>query len=135
MKFLLFSKWLASYIRDTKKAIENGKKQKTKSIRMFNNVATGINFLLLLFLYWKGHILLENMIQENVVYTITFLVKLQDIWNEVMKHQRPYRSALVLYTSYLDPKYLAIDQVYSLAMDYSDDSDGMFFQISEKFFH
>ena len=43
--------------------------------------------------------MLENIVWENVVYTTTFLVKfslvLQDIWNEVMKHQRPYKSALV----------------------------------------
>ena len=35
----------------------------------------------------------------NVVYTITFPVKLflvlHDIWNKVMKYQRPYRSASV----------------------------------------
>ena len=51
-------------------------------------------------IYGKGYILLENIVWENVVYIITFLVKfflvLQDIQNEVMKHQHLYRSALVL---------------------------------------
>ena len=45
-------------------------------------------------------ILLVNIVWENVVYTITFLVKfflmLQSIRNKVMKHQCPYGSALVL---------------------------------------
>ena len=41
------------------------------------------NSLLLFFVYGKGYILLENIVWENEVYTITFLVKflfvLQDI--------------------------------------------------------
>ena len=34
-----------------------------------------IKFFTLILLYGKGNILLENMVQENAVYTITFLVK------------------------------------------------------------
>ena len=60
--------------------------------------------------------MLQNLAWEIVVYTVTFLVifllVLQDIWNKVMKHQCPYKSALVLQTSYCDPKYLAIDLVF-----------------------
>ena len=40
-----------------------------------------------------------------------FLV-LQNVWNEVMKHQSPYRSALVMQTSYFDPRYLEKDKVF-----------------------
>ena len=56
------------------------------------------------------YILLENIVRENVVYPITFVVKfflmLHDIWNEVMKHKLPCRSALVLQKSWLWPKIL-----------------------------
>ena len=47
-------------------------------------------FLLLIVIYGKGYILLENIVWENAGYAIIFLVKfllvLHDIWNEVMKH-------------------------------------------------
>ena len=60
-------------------------------------------------------IMLENIVLGNEVFSITFLATfflvLQDIWNEEMKHQLPYKSALVLSTSYFDPKYLAVEQV------------------------
>ena len=53
-------------------------------------------FTLLLFVCEKGYILLQNIDWENMVHTITFLVKLflalQDIWEKVMKQQHPYRS-------------------------------------------
>ena len=53
-----------------------------------------------IFVYGKGYILLENIVWENVVYIIPFLIKfclvLQDILNDVMKQHRPYRSTLVL---------------------------------------
>ena len=37
------------------------------------------------------------------------LFRWQVIGNTAIKHQRPYRHALVLKTPYFDPKYLAID--------------------------
>ena len=47
-----------------------------------------------------------------------------------MKQQRPYASALVFWTSYFEPKYLAIDYVFNVGFD----SNGLFFQMSEKYF-
>ena len=106
-----------------------GGKWKRKSIRKFNNVTTTIKFFTF-FVYVKGYILLENIVWENAVYTIIFLVifflVLQDTWSEVMKHQRPYKSALVFQNSIL-PKCL------TRYFDIGFDSDGFFFQMPEKY--
>ena len=40
------------------------------------NVVTTIKFFTLIFVNEKGYILLKNIVWENVVYTITFLVKM-----------------------------------------------------------
>ena len=58
------------------------------------------NSLLLFSVNGKGYILPKNIVWENEVYAIISIVKflfvLEDTWNEVMKHQRPQRSPLVL---------------------------------------
>ena len=67
------------------------------------------------------------MVWENVVYTIIFLVKffsvLQDIWNKVM-------NCIGLVDVLLWPKILG-NCVFSVGFD----SDGLFLQMSEKYFH
>ena len=93
-----------------------GRIKNEKYKKKFNYVNNDNKILYFYFLYMeKGYILLKNIVWEcSLYYYISskpFLV-LQDIWNEVMKIQRPYISALVLWTSYFDPKYLAIDQVF-----------------------
>ena len=75
-----------------KKNIEN-REGKTENEKKSNN---NNSFLLLLF-YGEKFIFSQK----------TYLEKL--IRNTVIKHQRPHRYALVLYTPYFDPKYLAID--------------------------
>ena len=55
----------------------------------------------------------------------------QGIWNAVMKHQRPYRFALVLWTSYTDPKYLATNLLFNVGFD----SDGLFFRFQRSTFN
>ena len=64
------------------------------------NVTTTIKFFTF-FLYIENNIFCsKKYFLKNVIYTIAFLKKLvlvlQDIWDEVMKHQRSYRSSLVL---------------------------------------
>ena len=75
--------------------------------------------LLLFFYFFLFFNFLKFFYWENVVYNITFLVKLflvlQDVWNKVMRHQRPYRSELVLQAFYFDRKYLTIDYFLCLS--------------------
>ena len=58
-------------------------KWKTKSIRKVQKRHNDNKILYFYFLYMQGYIFHEKMVCENVVYTITFLVKflldLQDI--------------------------------------------------------
>ena len=74
---------------------------------------------------------IKFIIWEHIDQTITFLIKIflvqQDIQNEAMKHQRPYRYALVFQMSYFDPKYLAI-RYFNVGFD----SNGLFLQMAEK---
>ena len=68
---------------------------------------------ILLYFYFKKSIYFARKnILENLVYIATFVLQffhVTVIENTVIKHQRPYRYALVLLTLYFDPKYLAID--------------------------
>ena len=59
--------------RDTRKTLKREKNEKRKVREKFNNVRRIIK---LLTFYGKRHILVKNIIWENVVYLITFLVKL-----------------------------------------------------------
>ena len=52
-----------------------GKNEKRKVKEKFNNVTTTIK-LFTFFVYGKAYILLENIVWENLVYIITFLVLL-----------------------------------------------------------
>ena len=72
---------------------------------------------------------LEKCNSNNYISSKVFFV-LQNISNKVMKHQRLYKSAMVLQTSYFEPKYLAVDYVFNVGFD----SNGLFFQTSEKYF-
>ena len=55
-------------------------------------------------------------IWKNLVYFVTFVLqifRMAGYWkNTIIKHQSPYRYALVFYTQYFDSKYLAIDWVF-----------------------
>ena len=59
--------------RDTRKTLKRGKQEKRRGQDKFDDVSTTIEFLPFNF-YGKGYILLENIVWENVVYIITFLV-------------------------------------------------------------
>ena len=41
------------------------------------------NYLLLFFVYGKGYILLENIVWENVVYIVTFIVKFFLVFQDI----------------------------------------------------
>ena len=102
--------------RDTRKTLKRREIKNEKYKQSLTMQQRKQNSLVLFFVYGKGYILLGNIVWENVVDIITFLVKfflvLQDICNEVMEHQRPYRSALVLQMLYFDLKYLEIEWVF-----------------------
>ena len=117
-----------------KKRVQTDIRQTLKGREMKNekykkSLTTTIKFFT--FIYGKKYIQLENIIWEHIDQTITFLIKIflvqQDIQNEAMKHQRPYRYALVFQMSYFDPKYLAI-RYFNVGFD----SNGLFLQMAEK---
>ena len=60
--------------RDTRKTFKRGKMKNEKYKKSLTTKQRQQNYFLLYFVYRKGYILLENMVWENVVYTITFLV-------------------------------------------------------------
>ena len=55
---------------------KGGKMKNEKVKEKIYNVVTTIKFFTLIFVNEKGYILLKNIVWENVVYTITFLVKM-----------------------------------------------------------
>ena len=62
------------------------------------------------FLYRKIYILLENIFGKLSLYCyICITVFSRGRLLKMQQHQRSYRYSLVLWTSYFDPKYLAID--------------------------
>ena len=104
-------------------------KWKTKSIRKFNNVTTTIKFFTFLWICKRIYFAwIHSLGKCSLYYYISsnFFLVLQDTWSEVMKHQRPYKSALVVQNSIL-PKCLAT------YFDIGFDSDGFFFQMPENY--
>ena len=80
------------------------RKSQTKAINIFL-------ILLILFLYRKIYIFLENIF-GNGIYNVTFVLKFFRVAGyskAVIKHQRPYRYVLVMLTPYFDLKYGVIN--------------------------
>ena len=76
------------------------KKGKIKNEKYKKGLTMTINFFTFIFCIWKGIYFAQKLSFEKCSFATTFqektFVVLQDIWNEVMKHQRKYRYALVL---------------------------------------
>ena len=87
--------------------------RKTKNERKSKN--NNKHFFTFTFSYRKNYILLQNIFGKPQFILLRMYYSFfawQFIGNAIIKHQRPYRYALVLQTSYFNPKYLAIDQVF-----------------------
>ena len=103
-------------VRDARKTLKTGENEKRKAEEKFNNVTSTIKFFYFIFCIWKriyfarkhslGICVLYYCISGKVSFSVAGYLK------DVMKHQRPYTSALVLKMSYFDPKYLPVDQVF-----------------------
>ena len=76
---------------------------------------TTINIFSFTFLYKEYYVLIENICLKNekpklIHYiSITVFFALQLVSNAVIKNQRPYRFALVLYALSFNSKHLIID--------------------------
>ena len=103
---------------------EKYKKKLTRTAKFFT-----FTFCIRKSIYIARKYSLEKCSSNNYISSKVFFV-LQNISNKVMKHQRLYKSAVVLQTSYFEPKYLAIDYIFNVGFD----SNGLFFQTSEKYF-
>ena len=79
---------------DAKKTLKRRKNEKQKSIRKDLQRSNANKILYFYFCIWKMiYFARKYSLGKCSLY---YYISSKDVWNEVMKHQRPYRPALVL---------------------------------------
>ena len=94
--------------RDRRKTLKK-KERKTKNEKKSNN---NNNIFSLLFFYIEKFIFYQKKYLDKLSFYCYICIRVFFAWqfigNALIKQQHPHRYAMVSYTSYFDPKYLAI---------------------------